>query len=217
MIVFCARAPSCLKVYSPSRQPNGPPSSLTVTPVLHDTLPSIFPFKPCPTIYQSLGRITQTLHQSHYCSITQRSSILLESSLHQRSMVRRPIPRFALILSVRSATQGIVVILFSRCVDALINPINRPKGGIRWGLMVHTFTMFSFVTVYTGTTLHILSTCYINDREFLGDTESPPGPLGYQVLLYTQAIGIVPSVFFLVNQWMADGLLVSSPHGITAS
>lgn len=59
-------------------------------------------------------------------------------------------------------------------------------------------------------TLHIQSISFIDSREFTGNIELPPGPLGYQILIYSKAIGIVPSVFFLVNQWLADGLLVRS-------
>lgn len=95
-------------------------------------------------------------------------------------------------------------------MDALLNPLNRTKEGIKWGLTMHTTTMFSFATIFTGMTLHIQSISCINSREFTGDTVLPPGPLGYQVLIYSKAIGIVPSVFFAFNQWLADGLLVSS-------
>ena len=95
-------------------------------------------------------------------------------------------------------------------MDALLNPANRAKGGTKWGLIVHTSAMFSLVTIFTGMTLDIQSISYIDSREFSGDTLLPPGPLGYQVRIYSKAIGIVPSVAFLLNQWLADGLLVST-------
>ena len=121
-----------------------------------------------------------------------------------------------LILSFRSANLGIVIVLFFRCMDALLNPFNRTKGGINWGLVVHTITMFSFVTVFTGMTLDIQSVSFIDSREFTGDAELPPGPLGSQILIYSKALGIVPSVMIILNQWLADGLLVCSVFSLVA-
>ena len=95
-------------------------------------------------------------------------------------------------------------------MDALLNPVNRKKGDTKWGLIVHTSAMFSFVTIFTGMTLDIQSVSYIDGREFTGDALLPPGPLGYQVGIYSKAIGIVPSVALLLNQWLSDGLLVCS-------
>lgn len=94
-------------------------------------------------------------------------------------------------------------------MDALLNPSNR-KNGIKWGLVVHTATMFSLTTIFTGMTLDIQSISFIDNREFVSAIGLPPGPLGYQVLIYSKAIGIVPSVVFLLNQFLADGLLVRS-------
>jgi hypothetical protein len=98
-------------------------------------------------------------------------------------------------------------------MNALLNPSNR-KNGINWGLVVHTSTMFSIATIFTGMTLDIQSISFVDSREFTGDTLLPPGPLGYQVLIYSEAIGIVPSVAFLLNQFLADGLLVCSVFSI---
>ena len=95
-------------------------------------------------------------------------------------------------------------------MGALLDPSNRTKGGVRWGLVLHTTTMFSLATVFTGMTLHIQSISFIDSREFTGDTLLPPGPLGYQVLLDSEPIGIVPSAVLVLNQWLADGLLVCS-------
>jgi hypothetical protein len=108
-------------------------------------------------------------------------------------------------------TPGIVVVLFFQCMGALLNPANCTGGSIKWGLVVHTATMFSFVTVYTATALDILSICYIDGREFPGGGEVlPPGPLGYRFSIYPKPLAIVPNVLFLLNNWLADGLLVSS-------
>ena len=95
-------------------------------------------------------------------------------------------------------------------MGALLDPAGRAKGGTKWGLVVHTTTMFSLATIFTGITLDIQSICDVDNRLFPGSEILPPGPLGYQILTYTKATGIVPSVFWLVNQWLADGLLVSS-------
>ena len=57
-------------------------------------------------------------------------------------------------------------------------------------------------------TLDIQSISYIGSREFTGSTVSPPGPLGYQLLMYSKALGIFPSIVFVINQWLGDSLLV---------
>ena len=56
--------------------------------------------------------------------------------------------------------------------------------------------------------LHYPSVIYVNYREFPGNDEFPPGPLGYDSILSTKAAGIVLAVMFPLNQWLADGLLV---------
>ena len=119
-------------------------------------------------------------------------------------------------LSVRSTTLGIATVLFFQCISALLNPLNRTKGRINWGLVVHTTTMFSFATIFTGMTLDIQSISFIDKREFTGSIVLPPGPLGYQVLIYSEALGIVPSVVFLINQWLGDGLLVRGAFQLVA-
>ena len=71
--------------------------------------------------------------------------------------------------------------------------------------------MFSFVTIYTAVNLHIQSISYIDNRNFPGDgPDLPPGPFGYQFYIYSKAISVLPSVMFTLNNWLADGLLVSS-------
>lgn len=109
----------------------------------------------------------------------------------------------------QSTVLGIVIVLFFRCIAALFSPTNRSKGGIKWPLVAHTVVMFSFVTVYTATSLDLQSISYIDNREFPGvDGLLPPGPLGYQLFIYSKAINIVPNVMVLLNNWLADGLLV---------
>ena len=101
--------------------------------------------------------------------------------------------------------------MFFQCMSALFDPVNRTKGGAKWPLVAHTAVMFSFVTVYIATSLDLQSISYIDNREFPGiDGIVPPGPLGYQLSIYYKAIDLVPNLMVLLNNWLADGLLVSS-------
>ena len=97
-------------------------------------------------------------------------------------------------------------------MNALLNPNNRTKrGDIKWLLMAQTVAMFSFVTVYTAMYLNLQSISFIDNREYAGiDDWLPPGPYGYQHLIYNKAISFVPHIMFMLNTWLADGLLVSS-------
>ena len=99
-------------------------------------------------------------------------------------------------------------------MSALLNPINRMRGGIKWGLAIHTAAMFSFVTIYTAINLNIQSISFIDNREFLGAGTStndviPPGPVGYQWFIRYKAITIALGPLFIMNNWLADGLLVN--------
>jgi hypothetical protein len=97
---------------------------------------------------------------------------------------------------------------------ALLNPVNRARGGIKWGLVIHTVLMFCIVTIATGMGLNSQAVAYIDYREYPGNEELPPGippgPSGYKVFTFAKAISLVPNITFYVNQWLADGLLVSS-------
>ena len=96
-------------------------------------------------------------------------------------------------------------------MTALFSPAHRRGMGIKWGLASYTAVMFSLVTVLTGMQLNLQSISYIDNREFPGiKGRVPPGPLGYQSLIYTGPLGIVPNAMFNLNNWLADGLLVSS-------
>ena len=94
---------------------------------------------------------------------------------------------------------------------------DRTNGSIKWPLVAHTAAMFSFVTVYTAMYLNIQSICFIDNREYPGaDGGLPPGPFGYQQLIYNKAISFVAHIVFMLNTWLADGLLVSFfSHQIT--
>lgn len=98
-------------------------------------------------------------------------------------------------------------------MSALLNPTDRARGNTKWGLVVHAVAMFSFATIYTAFTLNIESISFIDNRNFPGVGEAlPPGPLGYQFLIYSRPMGIVPNVMFLLDNWLADGLLVCWIH-----
>ena len=96
-------------------------------------------------------------------------------------------------------------------MGALLNPTGNARGYIKWGLVAHTLAMFVFVTVYATININLQSISYVDKRRFPGSGDTlPPGPLGYQFLTYSEPISLVSSVMFQLNQWLADGLLVSS-------
>jgi len=91
---------------------------------------------------------------------------------------------------------------------ALANSVHRREEGIKWWLIFYTMVMFSFVTVYTAVNLHNLSMSFIDNRDptFPGSS----GPLSYQYNIPYMPLGLLPNVMFSLNNWLADGLLVSS-------
>lgn len=103
---------------------------------------------------------------------------------------------------------GVVIVLFFQCMEAFFNPVRHSSRGIPWGLMAHTTAMFSFVTVYIAMSLYLQSISYIDNRDFPGVDGAPPGPFGYQLFVYSEAISYVPGIMFTFNQWLADGLLL---------
>ena len=76
--------------------------------------------------------------------------------------------------------------------------------------------MFTFVTILTGTNLDIQSTSYIDNRAFPGSGRFPPGPLGYLLLVYAKPKNITPTLMFLLNNLLADGILVGSVSNLAA-
>jgi len=94
---------------------------------------------------------------------------------------------------------------------ALLNPVYRRGEGVKWWLVSHTVAMFSFVTVYTAINLHIQSNSFIDNRKDIPlTTISFSGPLYYQWIIRGKALGLIPNIVFNLNNWLADGLLVSS-------
>ena len=101
--------------------------------------------------------------------------------------------------------------LFFNCAATLFSPVYRRGEPVRWGLLSYTVIVFSLATVTTVMNLHIRSISYIDNRKFPGvKGRLPPGPLGYLYYTSPEAVSIIPNVAFLLNNWLADGLLVSS-------
>ena len=69
--------------------------------------------------------------------------------------------------------------------------------------------MFSAVTINIGMNLDVQSLSYIDKREFPGAGVLFPGPLGYEFLINSNVLTVLPDVMFTLNGWLADGLLVS--------
>ena len=103
---------------------------------------------------------------------------------------------------------GIVVVLFFQCMAALLGTAKPIKRGMRWVLVSHSVALFSFFTISTTIHLNNSSTLYIDNREFPGNDEYPPGPLGYSNIFDLTGIAVVFKIMFPLNQWLADGLLV---------
>ena len=70
--------------------------------------------------------------------------------------------------------------------------------------------MFSIATVYTATNLNVQSVSFVDNREFPGvEGVLPSGPLGY-LWSNSRVLCTVPNLMFLLNSWLADGLMVGS-------
>lgn len=129
-----------------------------------------------------------------------------ESQLHAQ-------PSVLTALLIRSIP-GALVVLFFKCMMALFNPTYRRGGGVKWSLVLFTVVMFLLVTVHTAMDLDLLSVSFIDNRNFPGvEGVLYPGPAGYREVVYFKAINVIPNATFPLNNWLADGLLVSSLFG----
>ena len=128
--------------------------------------------------------------------------------MHKKSL---PTYQSVHVHSICSAILGIVIALFFKCIAALSNPSYRKGERIKWGLVFYTVAIFSVVTVQTAMNLDITSIAYIDNRNFPGiEGELPPGPYGYEMFMAAEALNVIPNVMFLLNDWLADGIMVSS-------
>ena len=112
----------------------------------------------------------------------------------------------------------ILIVLSFQCMAALFNPVHRRWNGIRWGVVSYTAVMFSAMTVQTTMNLQILSICYIDNRKFLGKGALGPGPYGYFMSIYTEALNdVIPNVMFPLSNRSSDGFfwLVLCPDAAT--
>ena len=105
---------------------------------------------------------------------------------------------------------GMLIVLFSKSMTALFNPVYRKGESVKWGLVSYAVVAFSLATVFTASNLNIQSISYIDNRNFPGiEGALPPGPLGYMLSINSKGIGVLPNAIFPLNGWLADGFLVS--------
>jgi len=106
---------------------------------------------------------------------------------------------------------GIVIVLYFQTIAALVSPLNRKGEKVKWGLVGYSTVMFGLVTTFTAMNVRLQQLSYIDNREFPGiPNVLPPGPIGWGLFMYSNALVIVPNACFIIANWMADGLLVSS-------
>jgi len=109
---------------------------------------------------------------------------------------------------VQPIVLGIVIVMFFQCITTLFDPANRRREGTKWGLIIYTVLMFSFVTIRTAMGLNFISTSFIDNREFPGvGDQLPPGPIGYNISACPKATSVVTNLASLLNNWLANGLL----------
>ena len=93
-------------------------------------------------------------------------------------------------------------------MGALLNPVCGTKKAIKWGLVAQTFVMFSFLTIANLINDDLLSVEFVNNREF-SEAGRLLGPFNYAFFVDEEAEGTVAGFLPLINQWLANGLLVS--------
>ena len=125
-------------------------------------------------------------------------------------------PRLRTCLSVLTSfvpiALGIIIVLCFQCLAGLFNRVHRKGERIKWGLVSYTVVTFLIVTVGTAMNLDYQSASYVDNRDFPGvEGVSPPGPLAYQMSAPSNVLAIIINVSFPLNNWLADGLLVSPP------
>ena len=173
------------------------------------------PIRPCPTLIKRRGPTILTPPRSHtVCTFRRRpiSPVFLSARFY---MVRAKRPYLYTHLPVLNLfvwfVLGILVVLFFRCMAALLNPARHWGTRIKWGLVSYTTVMFLIATVVLGMGFDLESNSYINNREFPGVTDVlGPGPLGYQRFIFSGKFMAVSNSMFFLNGWLADGLLVNS-------
>ena len=104
-----------------------------------------------------------------------------------------------------------LIVLFFKCMTALLSLTYRRGEGIKWGLVSYTVVMFALATVLTGMDLDIQSISYVDNRDYSSiDGSTGFGPFGYFLSIYFKPINVIPSAAYIFGGWLADGLLVGS-------
>ena len=93
-------------------------------------------------------------------------------------------------------------------MSVLLSPINPIRKSIKWALVTHTVALFLFLTIAFVIGADHLFLEFVDNREFPGNDEYPPGPIGYDDILGFTAATTVLDAMFPLSQWLADGLLV---------
>ncbi|KAG5644541.1 hypothetical protein DXG03_008196 [Asterophora parasitica] len=107
-------------------------------------------------------------------------------------------------ITISQILYGITIILFFQCMRGLLLP--RKSSGIPRNIYmgVYTFALFGLGTVFIAMNARNNELAYIDYRGF------PGGPVMFTFSRYNKAIVIVPNAAFILANWLADGLLVSS-------
>ena len=92
--------------------------------------------------------------------------------------------------------------MFFQCITALLDPANRRREGTKWGLIIYTVLMFSFVTICTGMGLNLISISFVDNRGFPGVGDRlPPGPVGYWFFAGSNVTQCCILLEQLVSRW----------------
>ena len=153
----------------------------------------------------------QITHGAYLEEKTDFAGYLLTAILYGTPRVSHLHTGLSVLTSYVRFVLGMLIVLFFKCVIALLDPIYRKGERIKWGLVSYTVVMFSLATVVTAMNLHLESVAHIDNRNFPGLTgEVPPGPIGYLYSIYLKAVNVIPNVAYVLSNWLADGFLVSS-------
>ena len=205
-----------------------PPSSgvfsLSQSPLLPNSIPpSSYTSGPCPTLSKTHGPIILMPQSSRTLHTLARRRILPGILFAGFSTVcpRRPHLRARLIsvlILFFLLVPGIAIMVFFRCITGLFDPEHRRGQRVKWGLVSYTMVMFSILTALTAMSSVTLSISFIDNRQFTGvEGVVPPGPFGYVLFISPMAISFLTNAMAILNNWLADGLLVSSlfDHALT--
>jgi len=71
-------------------------------------------------------------------------------------------------------------------------------------LAAYTFVLFALGTIFMGMNGYWLGRCFIDNRNF------PGGPEAYANAMYSTAVPLATNSTFIIANWLADALMVSS-------